>query len=131
MAKQTPRTAQLIGILKTWCKEKHGRQEQAAKILGVGGSSLRDWLSGRRRPTSEQTLGLIAFLQTVSTYGPPVEEPPKGSDPLSALHRGLESPDKKNVWIRKHVGSFHHIILGGPNRDAALKQIEAFLRKGN
>jgi hypothetical protein len=124
------RTAQLLEVLKAWCAEKWGRQQKVAKILGVGSSTVPDWLSGRRQPTAEQALALVELMRTIAVYGPPFEEPAKGDDPLSLLHARLEARDKKNVWIRKNLGEFHHIILGGPNRNAALQQIEAFLKRG-
>lgn len=127
--KHFQRTAMLISVLKLWCAEKHGRQAQASKILCLGGSTLRDWLSGRRQPTGEQALALSEFLRTVAAYGPPVE-PVESDDPLVALHAGLESPDTKNVWIRRNLGTHHHVILGGDQRDLALERIEAFLKKG-
>jgi transcriptional regulator with XRE-family HTH domain len=123
------RTSQLIEILRAWCKEKWGRQVKVAKILGVGHSTVADWLSGRRQPTGEQALALYEFMRTVAAYQPPIEEPSKSDDPLSTLHAGLENPEKKNTWIRT-IGQYHHVIIGGPNRDLALEQLKAFLRRG-
>jgi transcriptional regulator with XRE-family HTH domain len=128
------RTAQLLTMLRTWCEQERGRQTQVAKILEVGPSTVADWLSGRRQFTGEQSLAVQDFLRTVyatprsdtmlETEGP-LSEP--GQDSIQKLHAGLEQPDKKNVWIRT-LGQYHHVILGGTNKDAALKAIVDFLR---
>jgi hypothetical protein len=125
------RTAQLLKMLRTWCEQERGRQTQVAKILEVGPSTVADWLSGRRQFTGEQSLKVQDFLRTV--YGPekPNEpEPPQAlpEDSIRALHAGLENPAKKNIWFRSFPG-FHHLIIGGPNRDAALEEIVKFLKR--
>jgi len=121
------RTTELLEILRAWCKEKRGRQTQVARILGVRPSTVADWMSGRRSFTGEQSLSVNEFLRTVYAYQKPVEEPSNPGDPLSALHSGLENPDTKTVWVRS-VGSYHHVILGGPARDKALARLLELMR---
>ena len=49
-------------------------------------------------------------------------------DPFAKLHTALENQDTKNVWVRT-VGPFHHVILGGRDRDKALTRLLELLRK--
>jgi hypothetical protein len=127
------RTTQLLKTLREWCEEEKGRQTKVAHILGVPPSAVADWFGSRRQMTGEQALAVQEIVRTV--YGKTPEEPvalgsdaEAPADPLQALHAGLEQPDKKNVWIR-NLGQYHHVILGGANRDAALKAIVDFVHR--
>ena len=125
------RTAQLLETLRSWCREKRGRQTQVARILGVGPSTVSDWMTGRRKFTGEQSLSVSDFLRTVYAHGEVPTEALPGSvmdDPLAKLHAKLENRDTKNVWVRT-VGPFHHVILGGRDRDKALTRLLELLRK--
>jgi transcriptional regulator with XRE-family HTH domain len=53
----------LIYELKTWCKEKHGRNAQIAEMLGVSRQLVSDWFSGSAVPTWKTGLKIQAFLK--------------------------------------------------------------------
>lgn len=118
------RAAQLLEILRSWCREKRGRQTQVARIVGVKPASVSDWLSGRRQFTGEQSLAVREFLHTVYAYQ---DLELLSDDPLQKLHRSLEHPEAKNAWVRT-IGAYHHVILGGPNRNAALGRLLELLK---
>lgn len=58
-----PEVARLIADLKTWCKQKRGRQTYIAKILGVDRKRISDWYSGRIQPPLAVGLRIQAFLE--------------------------------------------------------------------
>jgi transcriptional regulator with XRE-family HTH domain len=53
----------LIYELKTWCKEKHGRNAQIADMLGVSRQLVSDWFSGSAVPTWTTGLKIQALLK--------------------------------------------------------------------
>jgi predicted XRE-type DNA-binding protein len=125
------RTAQLLETLRVWCQERRGRQTQVARILNVRPSTVSDWMSGRRQFTGEQALAVSDFLRTVYAHREvPTERLPSTvlDDPLAKLHAGLEDQDKKNVWVRT-VGPYHHVILGGRDRDEARSRLLELVKK--
>jgi transcriptional regulator with XRE-family HTH domain len=127
------RTAQLLEILRLWCRKERGRQTQVARVLGIRPSTVADWMSGRRQFTGEQSMAVNEFLRTVYANPDALARQPgskdsRTDDHLHELHAGLEHQGKKNVWVRT-VGDYHHVILGGPARDAALDRLMELLRK--
>ena len=57
-----PRTEQLLRELKAWCDQKHGRQSEIARYLGVPRQAINNWFGGRNWPTGEQVLAIQEFL---------------------------------------------------------------------
>jgi transcriptional regulator with XRE-family HTH domain len=53
----------LINELKAWCKEKHGRNTQVAKMFDVSQQLVSDWFSGRAVPTLATGLKIQEFLK--------------------------------------------------------------------
>jgi DNA-binding transcriptional regulator YiaG len=58
------RTEALISRIEKWCEAKRGRQSQIAVRLSVDRQTVNEWIKRRRKPTSEQTLALIEFLDS-------------------------------------------------------------------
>jgi predicted transcriptional regulator len=55
--------------LRRWCddpEKRWGRRSEAARAIGVAPQVITDWLTKRqRKPTAEQVLRLIKFLDLV------------------------------------------------------------------
>lgn len=58
-----PRTERLLTDIEAWCSEKPGRQTELANALGTSRQAVWAWINRRQKPSSEQTLALIEFLQ--------------------------------------------------------------------
>jgi DNA-binding transcriptional regulator YdaS (Cro superfamily) len=58
------RTEALISRIQKWCEAKRGRQSAIAAHLSVDRQIVNEWIKRRRKPTSEQTLALIEFLDS-------------------------------------------------------------------
>jgi hypothetical protein len=52
----------LMGELRTWVDAEYGRRADLARELGVPRQRITDWLSGRKAPTLEQGLTILAIL---------------------------------------------------------------------
>lgn len=115
-------------MLRVFCEAERGRQTKVANALGVTPSTVAQWFMGRRRFTGEQALAVEELLRNIGLEKP-LEPQTPGS--IADLHATLENPEKKNVWIRRDVQGFHHVIVGGPNKDNALAEIEKFLRSAS
>ena len=59
---QEPEVAKLIGELREWCEQEHGRQTEVARVLGVDHRRLYDWFSGRIEPSWGVGRRIEAFL---------------------------------------------------------------------
>jgi transcriptional regulator with XRE-family HTH domain len=53
----------LLKETKAWCAQKHGRQAQLARALGVHRYTVNLWLRGKQKPTAESVLQLEAFMK--------------------------------------------------------------------
>ena len=49
--------------LKTWCKQKHGRQKELAHEMGVTEQLLSNWMAGRKTPGLQKYLALRTYLK--------------------------------------------------------------------
>src|ERR1700730_11126859 len=58
------RTEVLISRIEKWCEAKRGRQSAIAAHLSVDRQTVNEWIKRRRKPTGEQTLALIEFLDS-------------------------------------------------------------------
>jgi hypothetical protein len=58
-----PEIEKLIKDLQTWCKAKHGRNLEVAKMLDVSPQLVSDWFSHKTVPTTEHFLRLRDFLK--------------------------------------------------------------------
>jgi uncharacterized protein YjcR len=64
-----PEIENLINDLNTWCKAKHGRNVEIAKMLGVSPQLVTDWFSRKTIPTTEHFLQLRDFLRKEKRKG--------------------------------------------------------------
>jgi predicted XRE-type DNA-binding protein len=55
-------TKPLIDELRSWCKEKRGRQREASQALGVSDSTVSDWFHNRKKMTGDQVIAVQTFL---------------------------------------------------------------------
>jgi transcriptional regulator with XRE-family HTH domain len=53
----------LISELQNWCREKYGRNTQAAEALGVSRQLISDWFSGRTVPSLVMGFKIQEFLE--------------------------------------------------------------------
>lgn len=53
----------LISKLRAYCKERHGRNTEIAKMLGVSRQLVTDWFSGKAVPTLSTGLRIQTFLK--------------------------------------------------------------------
>jgi predicted XRE-type DNA-binding protein len=58
-----PEVARLISDLRTWCKQKHGRQTYIAKILGVDRKRISEWFARKAQPNLAVGLKIKTFLE--------------------------------------------------------------------
>jgi DNA-binding transcriptional regulator YiaG len=49
--------------LKAWCDQKRGRRAELARMMNVSPQLVSDWVTGRKIPTLDDGLKLIAFLK--------------------------------------------------------------------
>jgi hypothetical protein len=59
-----PEVVRLLADLKAWCDEKHGRQTEIARILGVNRQRISDWFAHRTLPSLGTGLKIQTFLRT-------------------------------------------------------------------
>jgi transcriptional regulator with XRE-family HTH domain len=53
----------LIERMTAWCSQKHGRQQEMAKAIGVSKQHVTNLLARRRNPTLAQFLAIRDFLK--------------------------------------------------------------------
>jgi hypothetical protein len=53
----------LIDELQNWCREKYGRNTEAAEALGVSRQLISDWFSGRTVPSLVMGFKIQEFLK--------------------------------------------------------------------
>jgi hypothetical protein len=58
-----PEIKTLMAELKRWSSEKHGRQTELAREIGVSPKLVSDWIALRRPPSLNQYLKLQDFLK--------------------------------------------------------------------
>ena len=73
------RTERLLQRLQQWCEAQRGRQSVVATYLDIDRQIVNEWVKRKRKPTSEQTLALIEFLDIQEGIEPGDRD--AGSDP--------------------------------------------------
>ena len=53
----------LVDELQNWCREKYGRNTEAAEALGVSRQLLSDWFAGRTVPSLVTGFKIQEFLK--------------------------------------------------------------------
>ncbi len=64
-----PEILAVLDKLKAWCGEKHGRQMEAAKAIGVSKQQINHWVKGRAIPSIGYWLQIKRFVQHKKTGG--------------------------------------------------------------
>jgi hypothetical protein len=54
----------LLEALRTWVKDKHGRQKELASAMQVNEHTVSHWLAGRKRPSLKKYFELREFLRS-------------------------------------------------------------------
>jgi DNA-binding transcriptional regulator YiaG len=57
--------------LKAWCDQKRGRRAELARMMNVSPQLVSDWVTGRKIPTLDDGLKLMAFLKSQRRRRPP------------------------------------------------------------
>jgi DNA-binding transcriptional regulator YiaG len=50
--------------LKAWCDQKRGRRAEIVRMMNVSPQLVSDWVTGRKIPTLDDGLKLMAFLKS-------------------------------------------------------------------
>jgi len=53
----------LMERMADWCSQKHGRQQEIARAIGVSRQHVANLLARRRKPTLAQFLAIRDFLK--------------------------------------------------------------------
>jgi predicted transcriptional regulator len=61
--KKTELTNKFLKELKDWCDAKRGRQVELAKAIKTTRWTISHWMGRRQRPTAEQVLRAMEFLE--------------------------------------------------------------------
>jgi hypothetical protein len=64
-------TKPLIDELRSWCKEKRGRQREVSQALGVSDSTVSDWFHNRKKMTGDQVIAVQTFLGNAEKFRKP------------------------------------------------------------